>query len=165
MFTLRCTKKLLSRLGARPVPEQAARAVAPTTRLGDWHANVLYRRDLELVLLASDRSLLPILVPARPRDLIVARFVETLGTVLGRLDVPGDRISAEVAEMTEVQVCPTRSRQVLGTMTDFDRMLDSYRRPGRTLVDIALQLAEAPCGPIAMKSPRDMAAELLCAAA
>jgi hypothetical protein len=49
-------------------------------------------------------------------------------------------------------------------MNDFDRMLDSYRRPGRTLVDIALELAEAPCGPIAMQSPKDVAAELLGAA-
>jgi hypothetical protein len=81
--------------------------------------------------------------------------------VLERLDVPVDRINAEVAEMSEVRMSATRSRQVLGSMSDFDRMLDSYRTPGRTLIDIALELAEAPCGPIAMQSPKDVAAELL----
>jgi hypothetical protein len=164
VLTLRCTKRLLDRLGASRRPGSPAIAAMPTTRLGDWHAKVLYRTDLELVLLASDRSLLPVLVPASPRDLIVTRFVETLGAVLARLEVPADRISAELAEMGEVHVSPTRSRQVLGSMNDFDRMLDSYRRPGRTLVDIALELAEAPCGPIAMQSPKDVAAELLGAA-
>jgi hypothetical protein len=164
MFTLRCTKRLLDRLGASRKPGDAASAPAPTTRLGDWHANVLYRTDLEVVLLASDRSLLPILVPASPRDLIVTRFVDTLKAVLERLEVPAERISAEVAEMSELHVFATRSRQILGTMNDFDRMLDSYRGPGRTLMDVALELAEAPCGPIAMQSPRDVAAELLGAA-
>jgi hypothetical protein len=102
---------------------------APTTRLGDWHAKALHRRGLEVVL-ASDQSLLPILVPAKPRDLIVTRFIDTLGAVLELLDVPVDRINAEVAEMSEVCVSATRSRQILGSMKDFDRMLDSYRTPG-----------------------------------
>lgn len=111
----------------------------------------------------NDRSLLPVIVPARPGDLIVSRFVETLRAVLGQLSAPANRIAAEAAEMAEVRIGPSTSRQVLGTMTDFDRMLDSYIKPGTTLVDLALRLAEAPCGPIAMRSPMDVAVELLAA--
>jgi hypothetical protein len=164
VFTLLCTKRLLDRLGASHDAAEGSGAPAPTTRLGDWHAKVLHRRGLEVVLLASDRSLLPILVPASPRELIVTRFIDTLGAVLERLEVPAERISAEVAEMSEVNVSATRSRQVLGSMNDFDRMLDSYRKPGKTLVDIALDLAEAPCGPIGMQSPKDVTPELIGAA-
>ncbi len=163
MFNLRCTKKLLSRFGASRATRAAAAVAAPTTRLGDWHANVLYRTDAELVLLVNDRSLLPVLVSARPGELIVARFVEALRAELHRLGMEPDVVSAEIAEMTDVQLGPTRSRQILGTMNDFDRMLDSYLTSGATLVDVALRLAEAPCGPIAMRSPQDVALELLAA--
>jgi hypothetical protein len=54
--------------------------------------------------------------------------------------------------MDECIVAPTNDRRVLGTMNDFDRMLDSYLE-GRSLQAEALQLAEAPCGPIGMQSP------------
>jgi len=45
----------------------------------------------------------------------------------------------------------TNSRTILGTMNDFDRMLDPAA--GQSLTSAALELAEAPCGPIAMESP------------
>jgi len=163
VFTLRCTKKLLSRLGASRASNAGAAAPAPTTRLGDWHANVLYLQEGELVLLVNDRSLLPIVVPARPGELIVARFVEALGATLHRLGVPEEAVAAEVGEMAEVQLGPTRSRQILGSLNDFDRMFDEELARSTTLVEAALRLAEAPCGPISMRRPKDVAVELLSA--
>ena len=44
-------------------------------------------------------------------------------------------------------------------MNDFTRMLNFYL-DGRPLVEVALHLAEAPCGPIGMARPRDAAREL-----
>jgi len=46
MFTLRCTRKLLRRIGATPSSE----AIAPSTVLGDWTANLLYLWPQRLVL-------------------------------------------------------------------------------------------------------------------
>jgi len=63
MFTLRCTKKLLTRLGS-PVPVDE---VDPTTRLGDWYANLLFQPGGQVVLFVNERSLLPVLVAASPR--------------------------------------------------------------------------------------------------
>lgn len=163
MFTLRCTKNLLRRLRAAPAPSAEAVAAAPTTRLGDWHANLLYRPGGQLILLVNDRSLLPVLVPASPKDLIVSRFIESLGSELRLLGAPREVVSAELAEMGEVELGPTQSRQLLGTMNDFDTMLDDEQSQGRTLEDAALRLAEAPCGPLAMRSPNDVAVELLVA--
>jgi hypothetical protein len=40
VFTLRCTKKLLARLGSTTVTDE----VGPTTRLGDWYANLISGR-------------------------------------------------------------------------------------------------------------------------
>lgn len=162
MLTLRCTRRLLVRLGA--APRREGEASLPTTRLGDWHANLLYRPGGQLVLLVSDRALLPVLIAAKPAETIVPRFVEALGAMLRRLDVPVDVISAELAQMTEVRIGRTSSRRILGTMNDFYRMLDSYRSPGRSLEDVALQLAVSPCGPIAMQSPDDLAPRLLSSA-
>ena len=162
MFTLRCTKKLLGRLGVASAP--AGSAPAPTTRLGDWNANLLYRPGGQVILVVNDRSLLPVLIPARPRDLIVGRFVEALAEELRLLGVPSGVISAEVAEMVEMQLGPTRSSQILGSMNDFNRMLDDELSRSRDFVEAALRLAEAPCGPIAMRSPRDLVVELLVAA-
>ena len=161
MITIRCTKKLLRRLGAsRPVANLPA-DVAPTTRLGDWHANVLYRPEAELVMFVNDRSLLPIVVQARPTDIVAVRFVEALATTLLHLGASPRVVEAEIAEMTVVQLGPTRSRQILGSMNDFFRMFDYPAEPGCTLIDAALELAEAPCGPIGMQRPQDVALQLL----
>jgi hypothetical protein len=82
---------------------------------------------------------------------------------LSCLHVPAEAAAVELAEMSTLQHSPTRSRQVLGTMNDLDRMLDTEARPGGTLVDISIRLAEAPCGPISMRSPQDVTVELLAA--
>jgi hypothetical protein len=161
LITLRCTKKLLGRLGASRAAKPGAPERLPTARLGDWHANVLYRPNAELVMFVNDRSLLPVVVPARPGELIVVRFVEALGEVLRRLGVPAEVIEGETAQMAVVQIGPTRSRQILGSMNDFDRMLDYRLASGRAFIDAALELAKAPCGPIAMRRPKDVAVELL----
>lgn len=161
MITLRCTKKLLRRLGvSRPAANELVDA-SPTTRLGDWHANILYRPGAELVLFVNDRSLLPIVVPARPTDIVAIRLVESLRTTLLRLGAAPRAVEAEIGEMTVVHIGPTRSRQILGSMTDFDFLLDHRLEPGRTLIEAGLELAKAPCGPIGMRRPGDVALQLL----
>jgi hypothetical protein len=40
-------------------------------------------------------------------------------------------------------------------------MLDSYAARDPSPESVALHLAEAPCGPIGMRSPMDLAVELL----
>ncbi|GEM_PF-2377023 len=60
MFTLRCTKKLLTRLKVKPDP----RPPPPTTKLGDWCADVLNMGRERLVLCVSELTLLPVIVPA-----------------------------------------------------------------------------------------------------
>ena len=113
------------------------------------------------MLLVSDRSLLPVLVAAKPGASILTRFVDALGSMLARLGVPPDAVRGELEAMKDVRIGPTRNRRVLGTMTDFARMLDSYAARDPSLESVALHLAEAPCGPIAMRSPMDLAVELL----
>ncbi len=61
VYTLRCTGKLLARLGT--VTEVAREP--PTTVLGDWYGTLIHAPGMQLVLLMSERTLLPLVVPAR----------------------------------------------------------------------------------------------------
>jgi hypothetical protein len=156
VITLRCTRKLLARLRAPVEPHD----LPPTTKLGDWYANLLYVPGGQLVLFVSERSLLPVIVPAREARTLVDRFKVSLREVLSRLGADVAAIDRELAEMERLRLGKTASRQVLGSMTDFAFMLEASAS-GTFLIDDSLWLAQTPCGPIGMKSPRDVAVGLL----
>lgn len=152
MFTLRCTQKLLKRMG-RPSP--ALVPTEPTTRLGDWCANLVFTPAGQLVLAVSERTLLPILVPAREARTLHLRIPVAVGEMLLSLGISPALVDAELEAMREVIVANTENRRVLGSMNDFAFMLRHYidAEADATALIWARRLAEAPCGPIAMQSP------------
>lgn len=160
MVTLRCTRKLLARLGAKPAIGDAP----PTSRLGDWHANLLYPSGGQVILFVNDRTLLPVVIPASPGKTTVPRFREALSMVLARLGVEAAAIDQEMEAMAEVQLATTQSRVVLGSMNDFAFLLGARREWAGGLVDESLRLADTPCGPLKMGYPKDVVVELLGAA-
>ena len=151
VFVFRCTKKLLHRVE----PSAALQGEPPksTTRLGDWYANLLIIQRQQLVLAVSGVTLLPLLLPAGPFKTMPIRLAEAASQTLTALGVEGGKIAPEVAAMNACFVTTTDSRQVLGMMNDFAKMLPFYLE-GATLTEAALQLAECPCSPLAMDSPR-----------
>lgn len=159
MTTLRCTAKLLKRLGIRDPAEPPAAA----NRLGDWFANILYTRQGHFILLVNERSLLPIVTTARDLDRLEERFRRLLEDVLLALEVPRGLIDRELSLMDPLYYGCTNSRVVLGSMTDF-AFLFKYmlpRYPEMTPLDWSLDLARAPCRPIGMQRPDDVAPALL----
>lgn len=152
MVVFRCTRKLLRHV--EHTAGHQSEAAKSTTRLGDWFANVLSVRRQHVVLAVSGVTLLPVLVTAAPYKTMIPRFVEAVGQVLQALNVDDAKIAAEHEGMQDVIVAKTNDRRVLGSMTDFANMLDVYLDE-RTLTEVALHLAEAPCSPIGMKSPRE----------
>ncbi len=147
MVVLRCTRKLLRRLRKTPV-EDVPRS---TTLLGDWYANVLWVYRKPLILAVNARTLLPVLIPARDPGSLANRLAAELGEMLKALGVQFQQVEEEQRQMAEIVFAQAISRQILGTMNDFDRMLDPA--PGQSLTSATLELAAAPCGPIAMESP------------
>lgn len=147
MVVLRCTRKLLRRLRQTPGRE----GPKSSTTLGDWYADVVYLDRKPVILAVSARTLLPVLVPARDPGSLGARLSEAAGLALEALGVGPELIAEEQRRMEELVFAPTASRQILGSMNDFIRMLEAAR--GEPLVQAALGLAEAPCGPIDMESP------------
>jgi hypothetical protein len=69
---------------------------------------------------------------------------------------------AEMGAMSTCVLAPTNDRRRLGTIDDSGRMLEVYL-DGRSLPEVALHLAEAPCSAIGMERPRDVARELFAA--
>lgn len=153
MFTIRCTRPLLTRLKVAPVP---AESFEPTTVLGDWYANTLNVGRLRLLLCTSDRSLLTVLVPARDLGGFPKRLQDAVGRILPGLGVSVQQVAREQREMTWHQFNRTQNRQVLGSMNDFAFLAETYIRddaPDVDLHSIACMLNRAPCRPIAYESP------------
>ena len=157
MYTLRCTAKLLRRLG----PPAMGPAEPPTNRLGDWYATLVHAPRVQLVLMVSERSLLPILLPAREASTLLERAPMALAEVLLQLGVRPTVIEHELTAMAGGAVGRTANRRVLGSMGDFLGMMRSHPWPPPSLTALSLKLAEAPCGPIGMRSPDDLTRELL----
>ena len=127
MYTLRCTRKLLKRLRERPTSE----AIAPTTTLGDWYANLLYTRPQQLVLAMSERSPLCVLVPAKATELpFETRLRSAVAELLLAIGVPDTAVAGEVAAMSEHRVGATASRSVLGCMHDATYQLEGHLAAG-----------------------------------
>ncbi len=155
MFTLRCTRALLKRLKVKP----DLAPPSPTTRLGDWYANILFTRRKHLVLCVSERTLLPLLIEAAGPTPIGLRLRDELTEMLQSLGVSDGLIQAELLAMTDMVVSTTASRMILGSMNDFTRMFEFYS-PDMPISEVARDLANAPCSPIGMNSPDRATVEL-----
>jgi hypothetical protein len=138
VFTLRCTRKLLRRLGTKPSSE----VVEPSTVLGDWYANLLDLRPQQLVLAMNERTLLCVLVPAAPIGSFGERLRAEVAGLLRDIGVPGGQVAAERAAMESMAIGATASRAVLGCMNDAAFQMLHRRAPGVSLRDLGLQLAE-----------------------
>lgn len=143
VFTLRWTARLLHRLNA-PV----AGAPSPSDgRLGDWYANLLHVGRLQLVLAISEKTFLPVVVPAAPGTRLIARLREAAATQLRLLGIPGDAVEAEKQAMHEAVYAKSANRQVLGILVDFAKALPYYLDQDPSLASVARKLAETPCSP------------------
>jgi hypothetical protein len=151
VFVLRCTKKLLK----RTAPSVPAKDELPTstTRLGDWYANLVIVRRQHFALAVSGVTLLPVLLPAAPFKTLPARIAVAVAEVLDALQIDYVKAAAEITAMKEFAVAATNNRQVLGSMNDFAKPLDFYLGEGTTL-DAAIKLAETPCSPLGMETPK-----------
>jgi hypothetical protein len=152
---------LLKRLG-KPVEDE--RVAASTTALGDWFVRPLNVGRHRLLLCASAPSLLSVIVPAKDLVGLPGRLATALAEVLKALGIPNAQIEGELRAMDDYHLAKTNSRTVLGSMTDFIRMADWHIYEGPQPPDLlgtALELAEAPCGPINYDRPKDVARALL----
>ncbi len=145
VFVVYATRKLLTRLGR---PDLGA-GEQPTTVLGDWYATALFWRP-QVALFVNEATLLPVLMPLAPAATLTERFPPELSAVLAAHQVPRRVIDAEAAQMTDCRLATTSNRSVVGIMTEFTHLAEAYRAcdGDPNLIDLALRLAETPCGPL-----------------
>lgn len=156
MITIRVTAKVAKRL-KEPL---AAKFQPSSGSFGDWYANLLVIQRQHVLLVVSEKTLLPLLIPAKDLASFPKRLPHALGEMLRRLGVSGSKIEPELAQMTSWSFAKTASRQVLGSMTDFANMLEAFMDDGAPLVKQALRLARSPCSPLGMDSPIEATAAL-----
>jgi uncharacterized protein DUF6933 len=146
MVVFRCTRTLLDRLPrSRP-----ATSVSSTTALGDWYFKVLFTKPQWLVLGVSERSRLPVVLPARELGTMTVRFQDALERVLKELGVSASAIAAEHAAMKEITLAKTVDRRVLGSLNDFAHAVEWALHDGgdSLLHALSLRLAQTPILPL-----------------
>jgi hypothetical protein len=142
VITIRCTTKLLRRLGAAP----ATLSDTNTTKLGEWYATLLHTRRGQFVLAMARSTLLPVVVTGRDLRTFPTRVASTLAEVLAAYGVPVELIERECAAMSDVQYARTDDRSNVGVLTELQRLLhgDLEYLPTATLTELSLRLAQTP---------------------
>lgn len=145
MVAIRCTKKLLARIGApSPVIEPSS------TILGDWYARPVAVGHQRLILLISEHSRLPVILPARDVKHLARNFPDALARVLLGLGIETSAAEREVEATRDAVIAKTESRSLLGTLNDFSFMLQWQLpdRPNLDLAQAALDLSHTPVRPL-----------------
>jgi hypothetical protein len=146
VVSFRCTQKLLKRWPGSIEPSPPP----PTTVLGDWFCTALNHRARRLVLGVAERSLLPVVVPAKEFATFPERFVKATRLVLATLGVPAVLRVAEVEAMRDWALAKTNNRSILGSLRDlrFMALVFLDQHPDAQPEAIAADLAGVPCGPL-----------------
>ncbi|MCV0437442.1 MAG: hypothetical protein K5880_02335 [Hydrogenophaga sp.] len=98
------------------------------------------------MLAVSERSLLPVVVPARDSRTLVQRLCKVLEPILTEIGVSADEAAAERYAMQRWAVGKTANRRVLGSLNDlaFQLQVGLLNYPDRTLTAQSLWLAKTP---------------------
>lgn len=158
MVVLRLTQKLLRLVGTPTTV-----ATPSTTILGDWTGNIFYVGRKRYVLLISEHSRLPVLMPGRDLKNLGCNFPGALAEVLLALDIPLAAIEREVDAAIECVIATTNSRSLLGTINDYTFMVSFRLRdhPEMDLAQAALFLSDTPVGPLGYDRPGRVARRML----
>ena len=159
MFALRCTKKLLD-----IIPGTMIEPGPSDTLLGDWTAN-LHESNPPVILLISERTLLPVVVEAIPIDDLVVGFVEQLANVLHDLGIDTPRIMQELRHMTTCEIGRTVNRRVTRLMSDPMYHLGHalYDRKLKSLVAVSAYLGRFPLKALEWRTAGEATRELFVA--
>ncbi len=145
MVTLRCTAKLLAKLGIERRPPNPP---PPTNRLGDWYANILYSRAGHYVVCLSERSGLAVVLEGKELHTLSLRFLRTLRELLGTLGIAPAEIDREMAETGDLAFGATTNRSAVALLNravwELRFMLPFC--PDHTIYDWMAHFSHRPCG-------------------
>jgi hypothetical protein len=152
-----CDRGRFSCGGARKEVPPAA------TKLGDWYAQSLAVGQQRHVLLISEHSRLPVLLPGRDLKHPAHNFPETLSALLCAPRLPRVVIVNEIAEMRTAVIATTQSRSLDGTLGEFAILLKVHLKDqaNADLLAAALWLSRTWVAPLNNETPDTMTRRLL----
>lgn len=119
MQLIRCTKKLQQEMGLQK--SDLAQAEPAFSRLGGWHANLLYIDRRKCVLFANDKTRFNFLVPDVSRASIRELgqlFRSSLACVIADEKLCPQIVSSIDAEYEDLGFASSNNRSVLGSLND-----------------------------------------------
>jgi hypothetical protein len=114
MVTIRCARKLLKLMDGAIVEEPPA----PSNVLGEWYANLIPTAVGNLIIFASEKTLLSVPIPAEQVSQLTSLFVARVYNVLRMLEIPEPVVERELRWYQEIRVAKTSSRRVLGSLNE-----------------------------------------------
>ena len=155
MYSICCTRKLLD----RGTPQPGAVTTEPTTVLGNWYANLVISRPQHLVVCISERTLLPVIVPAKDIQRLPDRIAAAVAEILTEIGIAKEDVDAEISEIQTANFSKTANRRLLGSLNDFIFHLQhgAAMHPELTLRERTLRLARMPCAVIDFAYPSEAA--------
>jgi len=157
MLVIRCTRKLLDRIGP-PAPDPPP----STTLLGDWYAKPFGIAQRRYVVLISAATRIAVLMPGRDLRNLPRNFPVALAVQLERLGIPAEAAERELEASSEAVVAVTADRSLIGTLNDYASMTRFQVAGGREL-DLeaqALSLSHTPLAPLGYAYAADVARDL-----
>ena len=117
-----------------------------TTRLGDWYGTLIRFGRRHVLLFISERSRLPILLPARDADRLALAFPKAISETLMGLGVPTVAVEQERSSLSPMAIGHTRNRSLLASLNEFAFLAraDLITRRDQALDVVARELAEVP---------------------
>jgi hypothetical protein len=133
-----------------------------TTKLGDWVGKPVRAEHQRVLLFISERSRLPVVLPARDVRNVAHQLPLAVGVVLEALGVLHAAILEEKRAMADAVIAPTNNRSLVGTLTDLSYSLKSRlaEEPDLNHVTLALWLSETPIGPMSYQAPDEVTRQL-----
>ena len=162
MIKLKCTKRLISRIGEGldDVPSDGYKI------LGDWVGNIIPIMGGELLIFLNERSLLTIVLTTASFSNLQASFSNQVILLLEKLEIPEAFIQKVKSEMSTISIVVTDSRRMLALLRDasyyFQGAVD-FVPPDRIRNHIEMEnnMADWLYGPPPYQRPIDLLHELV----
>lgn len=145
MVQIKCTRKLLFRIGVKPqvaTPPEAA-------ILGNWHANIIPVWGGEIILGLNEGSLLTVILPASAAENLGPELRYRAFYLMERLNVPARFVEAVEAEFDIIAISKADNRTMLGRLNQValycDRIdLKHFKRDQRDAEDFLTRWLHGP---------------------
>jgi hypothetical protein len=160
LVQIKCTRKLVRRIGAKPAGGESN----PSTVLGDWHANIIPVWGGEIIISLNERSLLTVILPAAAVEDLGAELRYRAFSLIERLNLPARFAEAVEAEFESVVITKADNRTLLGRLNQVARYAEGkidLKHMERTQREAEDFLTRWLHGPPPFRRPMDVLHEVI----